>query len=128
MKFIIPRFYIINNYNKVAAQIRSGRDVVCKPFKNHHTEQLKLVSSFDWIDFDRLADARELIAETLSPEGAWDYIDENRVSLIAEALDDRIDNLSQLAMAHRPAWSASVADDVEENIAADYSHGMEMKW
>ena len=31
-------------YDKTPGQIRSGKEVVCKPFKNHHAEQLKPVS------------------------------------------------------------------------------------
>lgn len=55
-------------YDKLPAQMRSDKDVICKPFKNHHAEQLKLVSSFDWVDFDRLADAQELILRMCSPK------------------------------------------------------------
>ena len=64
--------------------------MVCKPFKNHHEEQLKLVTDFNWIDFDRLSDVRQLIVETLSAEGAEDYIDERRIEAIADAAQVRI--------------------------------------
>ena len=43
-------------YDKMSGQMRSERDVICKPFKNHHAEQLKLVSDFSWINFDALSD------------------------------------------------------------------------
>ena len=33
-------------YDKMPAQMRSEKEVVCKPFKNHHAEQIKLVSDF----------------------------------------------------------------------------------
>lgn len=56
-------------YDKTPMQIRSEKDVVCKPFKNHHAEQLKLVSDFSWIDFDRLEDVGELIESVLTAEG-----------------------------------------------------------
>lgn len=39
-------------YDMLANQISADRDITCKPFKKHHIEQLKLVSSFGWIDFD----------------------------------------------------------------------------
>ena len=33
-------------YDKMPAQMRSEKEVVCKPFKNHHAEQIKLVTVF----------------------------------------------------------------------------------
>ena len=41
-------------YDKLPGQILSGKDVECKPFKRRHEDQIKLVTSFDWIDFDAL--------------------------------------------------------------------------
>ena len=76
-------------YDKVAGQIRAERNVECKPFKKHHAEQLKLVSDLSWIDFDRLADVNELIVETLSAEGAKEYMDESRIKAITETVSRR---------------------------------------
>ena len=114
-------------YDKVVAQIRSGHDVVCKPFKKHHEEQIKLVTDFDWIDFDSLSDVKDLIAETLSSEGAADYIDETRIRMIVDSTDRRIQNLQQLAMTHTPAQQLSTEDDVEEDVAESYLSGMHME-
>lgn len=60
-------------YDKMPAQMRSEKDIVCKPFKNHHAEQLRLVSSYDWIYFEKLSDVKDMIAGVLSAEGAADY-------------------------------------------------------
>lgn len=111
-------------YDKVPAQMFSEREVVCKPFKNHHAEQIKLVSSLDWIDFDRLSDVDELIAGVLSADGAKDYIDENRIRMIIQSTQRRIGNLYQLAMDYAPVQSVSTEDDVEEDIAEDYGSKM----
>lgn len=108
-------------YDKVAAQIRTEQDVVCKPFKKHHSEQLKLVSDFDWIDFECLADVGELITATLSEENAKEYIDEARIRAIVQTVEKRIRNLSQLAAVQTKADAKSTKDDVEENVAAAYS-------
>lgn len=89
-------------YDKTPAQMRSERDVICKPFKKHHIEQLGLVSSFDWINFDKLADVGGLITETLSADGAADYIDEARIRAIADSVQRRIGNLMRLAMEPHP--------------------------
>lgn len=107
-------------YDKTPAQIRSGKDITCKPFKNHHAEQLKLVSDLRWIDFDALSDVEELAAETLSADGAEDYIDENRIRAVTAALRQRIGHLALAAETHTPARSLTAEDDVKENIARDY--------
>lgn len=111
-------------YDKLAAQIRSGADVVCKPFKKHHTEQLKLVSSFEWIDFEKLADIREFIIGSFSKEEMADYMDEMRMKAIADTVQNRVEHLSQMAMIQAPMQNLSTEDDVEENVAQTY--GMHM--
>lgn len=80
-------------YDKVAAQIRSGQGIVCKPFKKRHDDQLELVSSFAWIPFERLKDVREMADAVLREENAKDFIDDNRRSAICEALEERIQRL-----------------------------------
>lgn len=107
-------------YDKVAGQIRSERDIECKPFKKHHVEQLKLVSDFSWIDFASLADVDDLIKQTLSADGAKEYIDESRIQAIAEAVNRRIQNLLQLSMIQTPVQTDSTEDDVDKDIAQDY--------
>lgn len=113
-------------YDKLAAQIRSDRDVICKPFKKHHTEQLKLVSSFEWIDFEQLCDVRKFIVESFSKEEMEDYMDEARIMAIADTVEKRIQYLSQLSKVHVPAQTISTEDDVEENIAQAYGMNMTM--
>ena len=85
-------------YDKMPAQIRSGKGIKCKPFRSHHEEQLKLVTDFSWIDFDSLKDVDRLIANTLSSDGANEYIDDNRIDAIIESVCQRIDNLSKLQL------------------------------
>ncbi len=111
-------------YDKTPGQMKSEREVVCKPFKNHHGEQLKLVSDFSWIDFDALKDVKELIANALV--GAEEYIDENRVRAVTESVERRIGNLYQLSMSQAPTQEHSTDDDVEEDIAEDYTPKMEL--
>lgn len=111
-------------YDKLANQIRSGRDIICKPFKKHYEEQLKLVSSFEWIAFEKLSDVRELITDTLMAGEASDYIDEIRVKAIADAVEKRIRHVSELAISHTLMQTITTEDDVEDNIAEDYSTKM----
>ena len=110
-------------YDKMPMQIRAEKEVICKPFKNHHTEQLKLVSDFGWIDFDRLDDTEALIESVLTIEYAEEYIDASRIQAITGAVRRRIENLfklSQLEMGDPSVQKISTEDDVKENIAEDY--------
>ena len=109
-------------YDKLAAQIRSGQDITCKPFKKHHEEQLKLVSSFEWIKFEQLLDVKEIIVEIFSEEGVSDYMDEARIMAIADATERRIWHLKQISVNHRPRQIISTEDDVEKNVAQAYGH------
>ena len=113
-------------YDKMPGQMRSEKDVVCKPFKNHHAEQLKLVTDFDWIDFDRLSDVDELISSVLSCEEVADYIDEGRIHAITESVQRRIGHLQELAMTQTPRQLDTTEDDVREEVAADYAPKMEL--
>ena len=107
-------------YDKVAAEIRSDRNVICKPFKNHHDEQLKLVTDYSWIDFDSLSDVRQLVFKTLSSDGAQEYIDERRIEIIADAMQRRIQHVRELSEKQVPVQTDSVIDDVKEDKAEDY--------
>ena len=111
-------------YDKIPAKIRSGRDVVCKPFKNHHSEQLKLVSDFGWIDFESLSDVGEVIKEVLSSDGAEEYIDDSRINAINDGVEKRIETLRQLALSEHPVQTDTAEDDVAEDIAEDYTMNM----
>lgn len=112
-------------YDKGIAQIRAGRDMICKPFKKHHLEQLKLVSSFDWINFEKLSDIGTLIKDVLSDERNSEYMDEDRIAAIASAAERRVQTLESIAIADRPNRSVlSTEDDVEEDIAEDYTPTM----
>ena len=113
-------------YDKVAAEIRRGQNIFCKPFKNHHEEQLKLVSNFSWIDFDRLSDIRELIVETLSSDGAKEYMGESRIEAIADAAQQRVQQVQELSITQKQTQTDSVEDDVIKDIAEDYTPKMTM--
>lgn len=114
-------------YDKNPSKIRVDQDVVCKPFKKHHQQQLQLVSSFDWIDFNALSDVAVLIRETFSGEQAKDFVSSDRVDAIVESVENRIHLLQEMAMTQCGTdMIASTKDDVEENIAEDYIPKMTM--
>ena len=113
-------------YDKMPAQMRSEKEIVCKPFKRQHAEQIKLVSDFSWIDFDKLSDAKELIESVLTCGSTVEYIDESRIRAIISGVQQRIENLFRLAMDHTSAQADSTKYDVEEDIAEDYTTKMKL--
>ena len=82
------------------------------------------MSSFDWINFERLSDVAELITETFTTGDAADYMDEARVSAIVDTVRKRIRQVEELTMSHTQAEVLSTEDDVEENVAESYGPKM----
>ena len=107
-------------YDKSAPQMRSEKETVCKPFKARHADQLRLVSSFGWIDFGALSDVKALVTESLSDERAEPRPDADRIRVIAELTEKRVREIKRLAEDRTPAQPDSTAGDVQENVAADY--------
>ena len=107
-------------YDKLTAEIRIGKNIDCKPFKKKHEEQLKLVTSFDWIDFSKLSDAGDMVREVFSDPQATELISENRKEAIAQMVERHIESLQTIAESHAPQEDHA-EDDVEENIAEDYT-------
>lgn len=78
----------------------------CKPFKKNFEEQLKLVSSFEWLDFDALRDAMSDVKEVI--RNASGYLNEDRSELMSAILDHRIDMLEYRArgsITSRRGWA-----------------------
>lgn len=107
-------------YDKNSTQIYMERDVVCKPFKNSHKEQLKLVSLYSWIDFSKLSDIRELVFDIFSETGAVGYIDETRVKAICDTTQRRIRELNEISKKTIIQDTLSTKGDVKENLAKAY--------
>lgn len=107
-------------YDKLATEIRSEHGIICKPFKKRHAEQIKLVSDFGWIDFEKIEDIGGVIKETFADERARERVGESRIAAIADSVNIRIDRLTGIAQAHTPV-EMTTEDDVEENIAEDYT-------
>ncbi len=108
-------------YDKLPAEILTGQDITCKPFKNHHEEQLKLVSSFDWFKPEKLADVGELIHQTFVGSPAENFIDAPRIEAIAESIRKRISYLGESSGAWDPTAAMNTEDDVEKNAANSYT-------
>lgn len=105
-------------YDKLPAQILSGKDVDCKPFKKRHEEQVRLVTNFDWIDFDSLKNIEADIVDVF--EGSGMYADEKRIEAVISSVKRRISNLQAIANEDTTVID-NIEDDVIENIAENYT-------
>lgn len=109
-------------YDKVASRIHAERDIICKPFKKYHAEQLKLVSSFDWINFEALSGVGDTIREVFSEGQARDFVSADRCEAIIASVEERIRTLHEIAQSgSADDKHDNIHDDVEEDTAEDYS-------
>ena len=106
-------------YNSLLSQIHTEKNITCKPFKRRHDEQVKLVTSFDWIDFSKLSDAGDMVREVFSDPRAKELISESRKEAIVQMVERHIESLQTIAESHTPRED-STEGDVEENVAEDY--------
>lgn len=74
----------------------------------------------------RLAGVKELITSVLTAAGAEEYMNDNRIQAIAEAVNRRVQNLLQLAMTQTPVQDFYTEDDVKKDIAEDYTPKLEL--
>ncbi len=105
-------------YDKLASQILSNKNIECKPFKKSHEEQLKLVTSFEWIDFSKLKDIEEDVRKIFDEAG--EYVDEQRKRAIISSMKNRIVNLEAISKS-RVCVVDDASDDVLGNFAETYN-------
>ena len=100
-------------FSSPVSMIRPAAKLPCKPFKTSHDEQIKLVSSFDWVDISALhgidAEFREIVKG--SP-----FVDEARCNAICGALCRRVEMLSEVMREQTASfpvsdWNAEVQAD-----------------
>ena len=110
-------------YDKLTPQIRSGRNITCKPFKRTHQDQLRLVTSFDWLDLSKLDGVDQDIRVVFA--GAEEFIDKERVEAIIASVNQRIQMLETFILTQQPQED-STKNDVERNVAAEYGMGQQL--
>lgn len=103
-------------YDKLPNQMSALHAVECKPFKKTHAEQLKLVTSFGWIEFDKLRGVEEELRQVFDQAG--EYMDEIRKTAIISAFSSRLRNL--MALSETPAVEDDITRDVAHDVAQDY--------
>ncbi|MDR3171848.1 MAG: excisionase [Treponema sp.] len=79
-------------HDQFTAQIRPAFKIPSKPFRSEHNDQIGLVTSFDWLDFNALQGIDEEYGEILKDSS---YIDDDRRSRLCFALKTRIQMLKE---------------------------------
>lgn len=104
-------------FDKPTPMIGRTAKLQCKPFKNTHEEQIKLVSSFDWLDISKLngieEEFRELVRDSI-------FIDNIRCDAICKAIKERISSLEKVINDAANEKYYNVADikgDVKKDIS-----------
>lgn len=102
-------------FSKPLGLIRADGKLSCKPFKQDHHEQIKLVTSFDWLDLSLLDgiedEVREIFRDSL-------FVDEARCHAICQALRGRIERLQKFIHTRElQPWVDDHRTDVKENVA-----------
>ncbi|AIQ13814.1 HipA domain-containing protein [Paenibacillus durus] len=113
-------------FSKPQALIRADGRLTCKPFKQDHNEQIKLVTSFDWLDLSALKGIEEEVRDIL--RGSL-FVDEARCDAICRALEQRIDMLAEIVHFRNPqSWVDDRSTDVRKDIAYSGLQDAEEDW
>lgn len=105
-------------FDKPTPMIGRTAKLQCKPFKNTHEEQIKIVSSFDWLDISKLngieEEFRELVRDSI-------FIDNIRCDAICKAMKERVNSLKKVIDNSGNKEYYSVAD-VKGDVRKDISY------
>lgn len=103
-------------HSKPISLISPNGKASCKPFKNNHEDQIKLVTSFDWLDLSLLDNLenefREIVKDSL-------FVDNARADAICSAIGKRIEMLCEVVNSNSKSKyfpGNDTADDVEEDV------------
>lgn len=101
-------------FDKPTMMVGSIGRVASKPFKSSHDEQIKLVSSFGWLNLSALAGLEEELRELI--KGSL-FIDGARCNALCKALCGRVERLTEVVNSRRNLYpvddrAADVAEDV----------------
>ena len=99
-------------FDRSEDQIKNA-EIKCKPFKKHHSEQIKLVSDFSRYDFTKLDGIENDIREVLIDQKT------ERVELICEEVRNRIDVLQKMTVEQNIKEENSFIDEYIEEVTAE---------
>ncbi|GBF75735.1 excisionase [Paenibacillus sp. 598K] len=102
-------------FSKPLGLIGSDKRLTCKPFKQNHREQIKLVTTFEWLNLSALDGIEEEINEIF--QGSI-FVDEARAQAIGRGVRGRIEQLQELIFTLQTQGRMDdQAADVRQDIA-----------
>jgi hypothetical protein len=99
-------------FDRSEDQIKNA-EIKCKPFKKHHSEQIKLVSDISRFDFSKLDGVEDDIRRILEGQKS------ERVELISESVRNRIETLQLLAVDQNVKAENCFNDEYSEEVTAE---------
>lgn len=103
-------------HSKPLSFIHANSPITCKPFKNNHEDQLRLVQSFDWFEPTALRDIESKFHDMT--EGS-EFIDEKRRDRITFAFRERINMLiafMNIQSKEENFTGVNISGDVEKDV------------
>ena len=103
-------------FNTATPNIKAAaRDISSKPFKTNHSDQIKLVTDFSWLELGKLKGIEDDFADILETS---EHIDAERKDTLCRMLVRRIEMLEN-AMNQTVKYTSvqDIGEDVEEDIA-----------
>lgn len=85
-------------HDKLTKAINPLEEIETKPFYSNASRQMKLVSDFSWIPFEELRHLKDDIREIFMPT---EFIDEERIEALANAVTSRVEALQDMAMGQK---------------------------
>lgn len=110
-------------YDQPTSRINADTKVSCKPFKNNHKEQLKLVTSFEFVDFAILSSLQDKFYEVVQNS---EFVDNNRMDKIYRAFLNRVNMLREFMLSKYNSFeSASTENDVMNDVKYSLDEDLE---
>lgn len=103
-------------FSTATKYIKAGaREIASKPFKTNHSDQIKLVTDFSWLEIEKLKGIDEEFAEILKTA---EYMDTDRKDTLCKMLNSRIEML-QNAMNQSVKYIniGDIGEDVKDDVA-----------
>lgn len=103
-------------FNTATKYIKAGaRGIASKPFKTNHSDQIKLVTDFSWLEIEKLKGIDEEFAEILKTA---EHMDTDRKDTLCKMLNSRIEML-QNAMNQSVKYTniGDIGEDVKDDVA-----------
>ena len=91
-----------------------------------NAEQIRLVSTFEWLDLSKLDGIEEDIIAVFSSDKTADFVDSERAGAIAALVRKRIDRLSEMIPVQKDIQSLDTDED-EPNEDEAESYGMKIE-